>query len=265
MLGIGESTQYWRWGACGKHPVARDYFNVGHSVPLLKAFADWVEKGYQGAAAKRDLNTTIHSWRFWARGTGKGSLACGLLRDSSDHIGRSYPLLIMGSGALKGWEEQWDLLTFACERTWNQTEYLATKTFNNLKTLEEEVHKIKPPHSEWPGFVHERRNLLKSGATSGRADLLKRLEDTVSSVSGKTVIMECLDYNSFRDHFTLVTLWHSFLKAFMPDLPNAVFMGGTPETTYFAVFKRPLLPDDFVRLWSIPSEELRENGTLVAR
>ncbi|HOS98202.1 MAG TPA: hypothetical protein PLU54_11165, partial [Deltaproteobacteria bacterium] len=33
--------------------------------------------------------------------------------------------------------------------------------------------------------------------------------------------------------------------------PEAVFMGGSPESSYVAVFSRPLVADDFARLWSM--------------
>jgi hypothetical protein len=38
--------------------------------------------------------------------------------------------------------------------------------------------------------------------------------------------------------------------------PNAVFMGGTADAAHLAVFRRPLVPADFVRLWSVSAVEI---------
>ena len=100
-------------------------------------FSRWVEKGYQLFAARK--KSSQNSWRFWTRGLGKDGLGCGVVRDSGDQLARPYPLLIMGVGALSGWEDQWDLNPLACERSWAQMEYLFTRTFGNLKQMEEEV------------------------------------------------------------------------------------------------------------------------------
>ena len=69
--------------------------------------------------------------------------------DSSDGIGRNYPLLIIGTGLLRGWEEQWDLMPLACEKIWSGIEYIATQNFNDLKKLETEVTNIRQPQPEW--------------------------------------------------------------------------------------------------------------------
>ena len=66
----------------------------------------------------------ICSWRFWAKGANKKALVCGVARDSSDSVGRPYPLLVVGTGPLADWEDEWELLPAACENTWNQMDVM---------------------------------------------------------------------------------------------------------------------------------------------
>ena len=102
------------------------------------------------------------------KGPRKGFLACGLLRDSSDSLGRPYPLLIIGSGSLQGWEERWDLLPLACERSWEQMESIATGTFLDFEHLQEEVRRIEPPRPQWSGFSEVQQEFSVTGKSCGR-------------------------------------------------------------------------------------------------
>ncbi len=147
MLGPIGSTLHWRWAAYGKHPVASDFFRLGEEFSLGKGFSEWVGNGYKVLTSRGRADQGLYFWRFWARGAQKGTLACGVLRDSSDRVGRPFPLLIMGMGPLKGWEEAWDLLPFACETTWNQIEYLSALVVNDFKKLENEYGQIRPPRA----------------------------------------------------------------------------------------------------------------------
>lgn len=90
----------WQWVICGKHPGLKDYFQLGPNLPMVAALADWIEKGYRGVAGARTLASNLLSWRFWAAGPDRNTLLCGILRDSSDSVGRPYPLLVAGSGPL---------------------------------------------------------------------------------------------------------------------------------------------------------------------
>lgn len=247
MLGSVESANSWHWAAWGKHPVAKDYFSLGLNSPLIKAFCDWIEKGYQTLGSRRRPSSKLCSWRFWAKGPKKESLVCGVGRDSSDSLGRPYPLLIVGTGPLEGWEDQWDLLPFACEKTWSQIEYLSTKRFIDVKELEDAIGIVRPPYPHWSEFVFQReRSQRASPCASGD------LENRAISLSRKPEFFIRLEGGASNDPFTLTGLWHLLLKSPSGGVPNAVFMGGTPHESYLVVFKRPLVPADFVRLWSEP-------------
>jgi len=252
-LGTVESSSQWHWIAYGKHPVAGDFFGLGEKAGILHAFSDWMEKGYHALAAQRPFPATLFSWRFWAKGSGKQSLVCGLVKDSTDRVGRPYPLLIAGTGPLKGWQERWDLLPFACERSWNQIESLSIRRFQDLKQLQEEIRKIRGPAPQWPEYDAERKNLEKSELISGSGVSSWEPHDFGTLEAGlreEKEIMVYLDEKYPHDQLTLSCLYHSAFKARSPVLPNAVFMGGTLETTYLAVFQRPLTSADFVKLWS---------------
>jgi type VI secretion system protein VasJ len=252
------SDRNWQWSSFGKHPAVKDYFKMGQNSALAKVFSDWVETGYQGYGSKRRSLTEFCSWRFWSRGPERESLVCGLVRDSTDSLGRPYPLFIMGTGSLKGWEDQWDLLSFACGRTWDQMEYLSTQVVNDFKKLEAGLQNIRPPSPEWPALsldmdrVKESLLSLRSASPSGDGEV-EALEREISELSEKAEIFIGLDGRSLNPPISLVDLCHFLLRANVRVVPNAIFMGGSLETNYFAAFRRPLTQGDFIRFWSVSS------------
>ncbi len=247
MLGSIGSAGHWYWAACGKHPAAKDYFWLGPDAPLVKAFSGWMDEGYRMLGSRRNHAGPPHAWRFWAKGSKKDDLVCGLGRDSSDGIGRPYPVLVMGAGPLKGWEDNWDLLPFACEKTWSQMEYLVTRAFADLKQLEDAVRGIRPPDGSWSDF----RSRVGSERERASAKDSGEVACGIESLSQGRECIVPLDRDASLDPFTLAGIWHSQLKARAGSVPNAVFLGGVSEGSYLAVFRRPLAPGDFIRLWSV--------------
>ena len=124
----------------------------------MKAFCEWVEKGFNAFHSKALFSSNPRSWRFWARGPKKDMLICGLAKDSSDSVGRPFPLLIAGIGLLKGWGEAWDLLPYACEETWSHMEYLSAKRFGDFKEFEGEIGRVNSPGGNWSELVAQRPN-----------------------------------------------------------------------------------------------------------
>ena len=252
------SPPYWRWLASGKHPVASDFFRLGEDAPLLKVFSDWVEKGYQTLISrKKTITPSVHyAWRFWASGSQKEHIACGVIRDSSDSVGRPYPLLIMGTGPLSGWEDHWDLLPFACEKSWSQIEYLSALVANDFKKLEGEVRHIRPPSSDWSDCGLKKKEIESqwpSPHTDSSSSSLKEMEGRASMESGNAESIVYLDPKPMNNQFPQVSLWHHLFKNNGRGAPNALFMGGSLEKACLAIFRRPLGPTDFVRLWSVSS------------
>ncbi len=257
MLGLGKSKDPWNWGAYGKHPVGRDYFRVGTDDPFLRAFSDWAGNGYQKVDHQNKAVSGLNSWRFWARGPKKGNLLCGVGRDSSDGIGRPYPLLIMGTGPLKGWEDHWDLLPLVFEKTWTRIESLATGRFMDLKQLEDDVLNINPPASKWNDLEREIGHAGEFGSSlydrfkGDMGDVYERIKKLGEQQSA----LIPLNRGQFDGNFDFLSLLNSLVKkTYGKAVPNSIFMGGIPDKTYLAVFMRPLVSDDFNRLWSAWAE-----------
>jgi len=251
MLESVESARHWWWAAAGKHPVSRDYVRLGHLSPFADGFAEWVKNGYRTLDPKENRPVSAFcSWRFWARGFGKESLVLGVVKDSSDAMGRQYPFLVLGNGPLKGWENHWDLLPLACEETWSRMEYLSLTMPEGFGRLEKEIHHgIRPPLPEWSQHAARRKSVgEEGGAFEGKASFLER---ECAALSGRMEILIDLDHEPAGDPFAMAALWNRILRIHLPAVPNALLLGGTQERACLAVFLRPLMPSDFVQLWSV--------------
>jgi type VI secretion system protein VasJ len=255
MLGSIEADQSWRFAAFGKHPVTGDYFTLGKEFALGKGFSTWVEQGYQLVNSNRQPLLNLYSWRFWTRSFQRKSLACGLVRDSSDSVGRPYPILIMGMGPLNGWENDWDLLPLACERTWTQMESISTRVFSDVKYLQDEIELIKPPHSQWSELIKVTAELREVGRLShaGEPSVPENKINRMISMAREVEVFIPLEETPHADHLIEVHHFHSLFKTQGAEIPTTVFMGGNQERNYLALFRRPLVAQDFGRLWSIGS------------
>ncbi len=244
MLGSVIKGRSWCWAAVGKHPAAADYIRLGDSSSLLDALADWVAKGYDQLLRDNDRPQGFHSWRFWLRGVKKGTLICGLGRDSSDRIGRPYPLTIMGEGLLKGWEKCWFRLPLQLNRCWKDLEYIATRRFDDAQAMEEEIRGLHAPQSapsdNPDAFVDDRQKaVFEEQVQLCRQGLLS---------SGFAMIS--LNSLDGVDSERAVIQLHERLNGCCKDIPRSVFIGGTPQHTYITVIEHPLATADFVRLWT---------------
>jgi type VI secretion system ImpM family protein len=236
-------THRWNWVAVGKHPAAKDYIRFGGVSPLLDAVARWSAKGYQQLHGGKDRQSKFYSWRFWLKGVKKGTLVCGLGRDSSDSIGRPYPLLIMGEGLLKGWENDWTLLPKRLENSWNRMEFVAAHRYDSAAAMEEKIRQFTSPANDTVG--------------------LGELPKEASSDSCGIDLTQCsrqIDQDGFgMIHFKaaygvdpglLAQGVHARLRECCQEIPRGVFIGGTLQQTFLAVVQHPLVQQDFVRLWT---------------
>ena len=255
MLGPIRSKKAWRWAAWGKHPVVKDYFRMSSSATLLEAFSNWIDKGYRMIASEGSPTSHQYSWRFWAKSPEKKGVACGVVRDSSDSLGRSYPFLIMGIGTLDGWEGHWNLLPLVFENAWSQIEYLSARVLRGFRQLEDEVRLLRPPHPNWSELKFKESESLRDVQFSSKdmtpGVALRDAENSVRALKEDAQVFVTLENDRGDDPLLLAGQWHSFLKTRLSGAPNVVFMGGIPEEVHLAVFVRPLVPTDFVRLWSI--------------
>ena len=248
MLGAIRADRGWKWSAYGKHPAARDYFRIGSNAPLSGAFSVWVERGYTRFIARGRPSGPPASWRFWTRETAQDHIACGILKDSTDAVGRPYPLLIMGSGPAAEWVDHWDLVPFACDAAWTEIEQISARSFGDVKSLEAEILKVKGLSADWHGFGEKRKSPGKASP-----EALDNLKIRVHRLSEAEPILR-LGEKSY-DYFDLIDACHRLLRADSKEPPSAVFMGGTVIHTYLAVFRRPLTESDFLKLWSLSDEK----------
>ena len=253
MLGLGKPKNIWNWAACGKHPVARDYFRISSSTSLFVAFENWIEQGFEILSKQGISGHRVYSWRFWAKGIKMGNLIFGIARDNSDNIGRPYPLLIMGDGFLDGWEEHWDLFPHAFERAWDQMEYISSRRFDDFKELEKEVYAIKNPRQDWLEWKSKNANSNKPESLINPLTISithGEIKKKVRHLSEKMEVHIPLDNQAIGDPSDMAALWCSLLKSHGSGTPSAVFMGGISEKNFLVVFNRSLNAKDFVQLWS---------------
>ncbi len=246
MLGLLKPKIDWKWAACGKHPAAKDYFAFRVATPLMKAFSEWVERGYRDFTGSNKKAFGQSSWRFWSRGTRKGELLCGLLKDSSDGIGRPYPLLVMGSGVIKGWENGWASLFQALSSVWNQMEHISSRRFDHLNQLEVEVGNLPNPAPNERGPKPAQETGLQEKQTARQKAL---------QLTDNGELWLALDGCSAADPTSAVQVWGALLADQGIETPNALFMGGIPERLALALYKRSLNAGDFTRLWSLADVE----------
>ena len=235
MLGSIKSSPAWVWGARGKLPVAGDYVSLGADSSLLKAFSGWVEKGFSTLANKPISSS---SWRFWAKGTKREDLVCGLLRDSADSLGRPYPFLVLGTGTLPGWEERWELLPQAFHDHWNRMEYLSTRRVQNLGDLEGDLNMLGLP-------------VLPQSSRPSAPVSLRLPEGERAYLDERRALFIPLKSSEHEDSVETLVQWHAFFKARLDHPPTTVFIGGKVDVPYLVVFQRSLLSGDFNRLWTV--------------
>ena len=257
MLGSVAAPDGWKFAAFGKHPGAKDYIRLGSTTPILAGIADWVDKGYAGIEGKKKGMADAASWRFWSKGFGTGSLVCGVVRDSVDRLGRPYPLLVLGTGSLREWEGQWDLLPYACLPVWQRIEYLGAQRYEEIGRFESAIRGLHPPAPEWADFSGRRdREVAAKEVRSGSAgpdDASVRAGN--DAVPGEPIRFLRLDGGLGRDPFPEAVGWQSRLRRDDGSAPNAVFFGGTISRAYLGVFRKALATPDFVRIWNVTAGE----------
>jgi type VI secretion system protein VasJ len=246
MLGSLGRNKNWIWCVRGKHPGLKDYFSLGADSPMLAAFADWIEKGYRGLAEHSSSLGSLISYRFWLGGPHPGALVCGVVKDSSDSVGRPYPLILIGMGPLRDWENHWDQLPMAFEAAWCQLESISTRIYRDFKQLDGDLRTMKPPSAEWGAGAGGTESC---GSGSGGEGSVQEEEDTLIQRMASDVLYLPVAGDRFGDSTSGVRKLHAILRTFRRDIPKAVFMGGKPTLTRLVVFRRPLLAEDFGRLW----------------
>ncbi len=233
-----KNSNNWMWFVWGKHPGVEDFICAGTQTPLFQRFTKWVDNGFARITKEADLRSRHCSWRFWTHGAGD-DIVCGLVRNSCDSYGRSFPLLYLGTGELKDWMHNCSLLPFAFESVWKNFEYVGSARYHSVKRLNEALQLMQAPGSTWHQYrqrIFSESNLSSAARfdqdTSGRNRLFK---------------IECKFPENLPHDL-------NFCNQVMPKgaqhPPKAVFIGEIGHRIAVAIVDSILTPADFRWLWS---------------
>lgn len=233
-----ERTQ-WHWFVWGKHPGVADFIQAGTQTPLFQSFTKWMDTGFSKVDPQLKKKSRHRSWRFWSKGAGS-AVVCGLVRNSCDCYGRSFPLLLMGTGKLADWSINHSLLPFAFESVWKHFEYLAAARHDSVKALSDALQQVKLPQPLWREFqmrIYRAVNLNCHGKIETQLHGGNRL-CKIASLASEDLIQELY--------------FCSILVATTESVaPTAVFIGESGAGVAVGMIHDTLKPSDFAWLWSI--------------
>lgn len=251
MLGKIIGRPPWSWAAFGKHPSARDYFQICLHNPLAQAFAQWVENGF-GCLPETVRRNGSCSWRFWSRGLKKGALVCGIGKSSGDGVGRPYPLMLLGEGHLDRWEKHWNLLPFVLASTWDKMEYSAARRMDHIGQLEADLQRMETPKPGWKEILNGISHRLADQEDQFfRKIIMADISAKARTLETEKKLIIALDNAAQGEYLQMAGAWHQALQNHYPGTPSTVFMGGSMENARIVFFNRPLVGNDFVDLWSV--------------
>ncbi len=229
----------WKWFVWGKHPGVEDFICAGDQTPLFQRFTKWVDNGFMRIGVNSELRSRHRSWRFWTKGA-EEEIVCGLVRNSCDSYGRSFPLLYLGSGELKNWATNCSLLPFAFESVWKSLEYVAAARYHSVDQLNEALQLIEPPEPIWRQYqqrIYKTPNLNTDANSDEQVDGQKHLFkiDCESPENLPHNLNFCNNVMTRGEH----------------DAPLAVFIGEIGPRIAVAMVNTILRPSDFTWLWSL--------------
>ncbi len=228
----------WKWFAWGKHPGVPDFICAGNQTPLFQRFTQWVDKGFQKVGTPLKSRSRHCSWRFWTMGA-HDEVVCGVVRNSCDSYGRSFPLLFLGSGELKNWTENCTLLPLAFESVWNRFEYVAAARYDSVGRLNEALQLIEPPVPSWQKY---QQHLFKTANSYAQT-----MFEEQKSGKNRLLTTNCRS----PELLPLDAGYCSMIKSDNnPNFPLAVFIGEIQSRLVIAVIENIVQPIDFAWLWS---------------
>ena len=239
----------WHWFVWGKHPGMADFVWAGTRSVLFQNFSKWVVNGFSKVDAPLKKKSRHCSWRFWSRGPSE-EIVCGLVRNSCDSYGRSFPLLCLGAGKLADWPRNSSLLPFALETVWKDFEYMAAARYESIRALNDTLKLLKPPEPLWRQFQMR----------IYRAPNLYRQDDFDMQVmdGNRLCRVECaLSENLPQDP----SFCSNLVASTGNSGPIAVFIGEVGGRIAVAMIDDMLKPADFVWLWSMQAETKNNTET----
>jgi type VI secretion system ImpM family protein len=229
----------WKWFAWGKHPGIADFICAGIRTPLFQRFTKWVDNGFSRITVESGLRNRHQSWRFWSRGAA-GEVVCGLVRNSSDSFGRSFPLLSLGAGELHQWPANCSLLPFAMESAWKGLEYVSAARYREIRQLEDALQLIAPPEPRWRQY---RQRVYDAPNDYDEADF-----DEQADGERHLFIIDCEAPENLPHNLLFCS---KVLSRNESGIPLAVFISEIDGRIAVAMTHAALQSSDFVWLWSL--------------
>ncbi len=229
----------WQWFVWGKHPGLQDFVWAGSHTPLFQRFTKWVDNGFARIKTDSRLRTRHCSWRFWTKGAGDDIL-CGLVRNSCDTHGRSFPLLHIGTGVLPDWPNNCSMLPFAFEAVWKNFEYAASARFDTVRQLDDSLQLVQQPTPNWRAY---QQRIYNTANMTGTAQCTETVQDTNCLLKIDCKLPENLPYD--------LQFCQRVMAAGDNHSPPAVFIGEIEERVAVALITHALTPSDFVWLWRL--------------
>jgi type VI secretion system ImpM family protein len=246
MLGISRRRLKPDVAAFGKHPAFSDYIRVNTALSMVNALVSWVDAGMKSGETDLIKFGGIHSFRFWTRGGHKKTLMAGIVKSSSDSMGRTYPLLITGQVAMTDFHRQWHRVFDLFGEVFRTFEEMGASRYDRFKEFETALSEVRLPdiHNNCCGESSEFSHCLATWALKSGAD------DTL-----------ILPVPVFLKQFQPLTDDDSVQRRGIPrfEPPKAVFIGGLPEKPITAIYQRPLRTNDFCRLFDLSHDLFKGN------
>lgn len=235
--------------------MAGDFLRLGKPSPLLRGFSGWMEKGYERTVRERG-ERAAQLWKFWARGP-NGELICGMVKESCDHHGRPYPLMIVGAGPVAESAEHWDLLPYACGETWAALASLGGPEISGVRELKERLAGIRSPAPGWEAFSRmretETERLIGRDSRRRGSEFMDKMNN-IEGLSRRDRFWVPLDVEGGGHGPTPASKLLRLLKSRSAAEPAMVFLGGGERVQGLLCLKRPLMLEDFATLWSAVGE-----------
>jgi type VI secretion system ImpM family protein len=243
----------WNWFVWGKHPGVPDFICAGEQTQLFQRFTRWVDTGFSRISAELKSKSRHCSWRFWSKGA-NDQVVCGLVRNSCDSYGRSFPLLYLGSGGLENWQRNCSLLPFAFESVWKHFEYAAAARYESVARLNETLQTIEAPVPQWRLYqerIHSKPVLHTHSICDETVENNKRLYR-----------LNCQFPEDLPHDLSFCS---NIVAATKLALPTAVFISEVDEHIAVAIIENMLMPAEFAWLWSIQKYTQQDNGLKTIR
>ncbi len=250
MLGLKYFQPGWEWAVCGKHPSFADYIYHNLNPPLLKSVAGWID--HSAPLIHMDGNDDYQhfTYRFWVRGIKKGSLVCGIVKNSSDRSGRSYPLAMMGTGLANGWEKQWEFVFGVFDPIFRGLEAMTSSRFDTFQQFESRLGELQVSKNFWQEATAMMGRLNRAGNDTQLSTLPSLLKIQSLELLDKSELTLPLDGDIRHLARTWKSRWHKEIFKKPPPVPTAVFFGGSAEESVVRIFNRALDSNDFKTLFS---------------